>query len=295
MLSDLPAVRGIQNRNCQIVSTAAGIARARACGAEIVLKARTDLAVLAPDVFEKGRRLLNSTDSGAARSMGLRGRIVVPSNFTRKFLLYHPSDLVMLGGVEDMAAFWSAPLDLRPGDLSAPEWTKLSFTSLAAAGQPAEGYLGTQFCRAINRPIAGTLADSWAFYRDLFVVVDNDWFDLLWLKNLLLPDAELTTGPRQLLSHEFWRRLYGNESCLTRDLQEINPDLVRLEDMGGNGRVPLRRKLWHDLTQMNVRVRGLLNRPASLVDRTSLTFSGTGLRSTIAPPSSAPASQEARR
>ena len=37
VLNDLPKVRGIQNRNCQIVSTAAGVSRARGCGARSIL------------------------------------------------------------------------------------------------------------------------------------------------------------------------------------------------------------------------------------------------------------------
>jgi len=233
VLSEMPATRGIQNRNCQIVSTAAGVARARACGARTILKTRTDLAVLAPDVFEHGRQLLASVDCGKARALGLRSRILVPSNFTRKFLPYHPSDLVMLGDADDLAEYWAAPLDPRNGSLTAPEWMKLSLASLAIAGQPAEGYLGTQFCRRLGRPVTGTLADSWAFYRDLFVVTDNDWFELLWLKNLMLPDATLSQGPRQLVHHAFWRRLVAGDPQLERDLREINPDAIGLRDLNG--------------------------------------------------------------
>ena len=233
VLNDLPKVRGIQNRNCQIVSTAAGVARARGCGARTILKTRTDLAVLAPDVFERGRQLLASVDSRKAQALGLRGRIVVPANFTRKFLPYHPSDLVMLAAADDMAAYWAAPLDPRDGNLLAPEWLQLSLTSLALAGQPAEGYLGTQFCQRLGRPVAGTLADSWAFLRDLFVVVDNEWFDLLWLKNLLMPDATRTSGPLQLMHHAFWRRLLEGDPRLERDLREVDPEMIDLRKLTG--------------------------------------------------------------
>ena len=104
---------------------------------------------------------------------------------------------------------------------------------MAVAGQPAEGYLGTQFCKRIGRSVTGTLADSWAFYGDLFVVADNDWFELLWLKNLVLPDATLTTGPRQLVHHGFWQRLVAGDPRLERDLREVNPDAISLRELSG--------------------------------------------------------------
>jgi len=92
-----PQPAGIQNRNCQIVSTAAGIRCAIDAGARTILKTRSDLAVLTPRPFDQARWLLDRLDQGAARGAGLRGRLIVPASFTRKFLLFHPSDLVMLG------------------------------------------------------------------------------------------------------------------------------------------------------------------------------------------------------
>ena len=52
-----------------------------------------------------------------ARRLGLQNRLIVPSSYTRKYLLYHPSDLAMLGAAEDMARYWSTPLDPRSGEL----------------------------------------------------------------------------------------------------------------------------------------------------------------------------------
>src|SRR5215467_664391 len=101
-----PRVAGVQNRNRQIVSTRAGIERAIALGARSILKTRTDLAVLGQSVFEQAERWLGNFDAKTARRFGLQNRLVVPSSYTRKYLLYHPSDLVMLGAAEDMAQFW---------------------------------------------------------------------------------------------------------------------------------------------------------------------------------------------
>ena len=231
--SDLPEARGIQNRNCQIVTTRAGIDRALGCGARTILKTRTDLAVMAPKLFERAASWQASLDIRRARELGLSGRLFVPSSFTRKFLLYHPSDLVMLGAAHDLAEYWSAPLDPRHGSLLAPEWMRLSLQQLVMTGNPAESYLGTSFCRRIGWPVAATLRDSWSFYRDLFVVAENDWFELLWLKNLAVPDAHASSGPRQLVRQPFWQRLVDGDPSTEADLLEVNPAAVGLRDLSG--------------------------------------------------------------
>ena len=62
--------------------------------------------------------------------------------------------------------------------------------------------------------LVSDLQRSEAFYRDLFAVVDNDWFDLLWFKNLSIPDAALRAGVRQTVSQSFWQRLQTDEASV---------------------------------------------------------------------------------
>jgi hypothetical protein len=228
-----PAIAGVQNRNCQIVSTRAGIERAIDLGARTIVKTRTDLAILGESVFEQAERWLQNFDASRAHRLGLQNRLIVPSSYTRKYLLYHPSDLVMLGAAEDMARFWSAPLDSRSGELMAVASRDSAMAAVNLAGHPAESYLGLQFCRTLERPVAGTLVDSWAFYRDLFAVVDNDWFDLLWFKNLSIPDASRRTGIRQMVTGAFWQRLFASDPLIERDLLEINPSQIALGALAG--------------------------------------------------------------
>jgi hypothetical protein len=228
-----PPVAGVQNRNCQIVSTRAGIERAIELGARAILKTRTDLAILGESVFEQSERWLQNFDTTRARRLGLQNRLVVPSSYTRKYLLYHPSDLAMLGAAEDMAQYWSAPLDPRSGELLTVASPASAMAAVNLAGHPTESYLGLQFCRTIGRPVAGTLVDSWAFYRDLFAVVDNDWFDLLWFKNLSIPDAARRSGIRQMVTGAFWQRLFACDPQIERDLLEINPSQVALGALAG--------------------------------------------------------------
>lgn len=233
VLSPRPSVAGVQNRNYQIASTRAGIDRAMEHGARTILKTRTDLAVLAVSLFGRARWWLDRVGDNAARQAGLCQRLIVPSSYTRKFFLYHPSDLVMLGAAEDMARYWSAPLDPREGDLLSPDSLDRPMSAVNMNGHPTESYLGLRFCDAIERPATATLADSWAFYRDLFAVVDNDWFDLLWFKNLSIPDAVRRSGVRQMVSQAFWQRLHEGDASINRDLAEFNPDDFALRALAG--------------------------------------------------------------
>lgn len=235
VLSVRPEPAGIQNRNAQIVSTRAGIALARTLGAHTVLKTRSDLAVLAPSIFARAAWWLDRLGDDTPRRAGVRRRLVVPSSFTRKYLLYHPSDLVMLGHVDDMARYWSAPLDPRTGHLLSDEWVGRSLTSVALDGNPTESYLGTAFCRALGRPLRGTLGDSWDFYRDLFAVVDNDWFDLLWFKHLSIPDGAVRSGVRETVSQRFWQRLVARDAGLESEAMTIDPDSIPLGALAGLG------------------------------------------------------------
>ena len=228
-----PRIAGVQNRNLQIVSTRAGVERAIELGARTILKTRTDLAILGQSVFEQADRWLQNFDASRARRLGLRNRLIVPSNYTRKYLLYHPSDLAMLGAAEDMALYWSVPLDPRSGELHSVASPSAALSAVNLAGHPAESYLGLEFCRTLGRPVTGTLVDSWMFYRDLFAVVDNDWFDLLWFKNLSIPDAACRRGVRQLVTGAFWQRLFAADPLIERDLLEINPSRIALGALAG--------------------------------------------------------------
>ena len=227
-----PKPVGVQNRNCQIVSTHAGIVRAIERGARTIMKTRTDLAILNGNVFAQARWWLDHMVSPAARAIGLRDRLIVPSTFTRKYFLYHPSDLVMLGDASDMLTYWSASLDPRSGQLMSPEWVDQPISRVNMSGHPTESYLGLAFCKAIGRPVTGTLRDSWAFYRDLFAVVDNDWFDLVWFKNLSIPDAALRGGVRQTMTHAAWLALQGDARAIDR-ASDVDTDQVSLRALSG--------------------------------------------------------------
>lgn len=233
VLSARPGVAGVQNRNCQIVSTKAGVDRARELGARTILKLRSDIVALAPSLFGQARWWLNRIDGRVPRGSGLRDRLIVPAAYTRKFLLYHPSDLIMLGAADDMARYWSARLDERSGPLLDLSRVDRPLAAVNMDGFPTESYLGLEFCRSIGRSVQATLRDSWDFYRDLFAVVDNSWFELLWFKNLSIPDAAVRTGVRQMVSQSFWRRLHCGDGSVDRELSDVDVHAVALRALSG--------------------------------------------------------------
>jgi hypothetical protein len=202
-------------------------------GAGLVLKTRTDLAVLSPSLFTRARWWLQRIGNGAAKAAGAENRLIVPASYTRRFLLYHPSDMVMLGTAADMARYWSAPLDPRSGELLSAHRIDQPVSLVSMDGNPAESYFGLHYCRSLGRRVYGTLRDSWSFYRDLFAVVDNDWFDLLWFKNLSIPDAALRRGVRQLVTQRFWERLHAEDPSIEIDLRAFDPGLVKLREFAG--------------------------------------------------------------
>ncbi len=205
-----------------------------ALGARTILKTRTDLAILGESVFEQGERWLQNFDPARARRVGLRNRLIVPSSYTRKYLLYHPSDLV-----DARRGRRHGAVLVRAARPALRRVVHGRVTRFARWRRQPGGHIrrrvisGFRFCRTLGRPVAGTLVDSWAFYRDLFAVVDNDWFDLLWFKNLSIPDAARRTGVRQMVTGAFWQRLFASDPLIERDLLEINPSQFALGALAG--------------------------------------------------------------
>ena len=206
VLSAPPRSPGGSNRNYQIVSTNAGLARARELGALTVIKMRTDTCLMSPHLFALYRLLEAQYDRGAAQANGLAGRIFVPQTYTKKYFPCHVSDIVMLGHAGDLARYWNVPLDERP---LAPEdfsWGRQSLERIGTEGLLPECYLGWRFAEGLGlADRSAPLAAYWRLLRDYFVVVDDAWFDLYWLKR------PLHLQPRavdELVTHHFWQTLY---------------------------------------------------------------------------------------
>ncbi|MBN2809619.1 MAG: hypothetical protein JXR80_09035 [Deltaproteobacteria bacterium] len=206
LLNNVPEFPGVQNRNMQIVSTRAGLEYCLQKGIKTVLKTRSDIFITAHDVFKQCKSLLKYYEPKVCQQFGLFNRIIIPQSFTRKYLLYSPSDLAMYGTVEDLLRFWSIPLDDRQFDLLEECQTR-NLKNLSLDGMPAECFLGVNFCRTIGRSLGGDLLDSWQFYRDFFIVLDNSWLGLFWPKNPHIPDTYSVAVHRETVGNAFWHAL----------------------------------------------------------------------------------------
>ncbi len=179
VLSEKPPYAGVSNINLQIVSSRAGVKKARELGCEYALKTRTDQRIYAPDVDEYFRNLLDAFPvSGAASAQ--KKRIAGISLNTFKYRMYGLSDMTIFGHIDDMLLYWDISTDDRvfnKEEREAPR-TLASYSKWRVC----EVYLATEFLKKIGRELRWTLADSWSAFRDNFCVVDKEQLDLFWPK-----------------------------------------------------------------------------------------------------------------
>lgn len=205
VLSSPPAHAGGSNRNLQVVSTLAGLRQAQALGVETVVKMRLDTGLLAPHLFELFRVLTATYDDARLSGLGQRRRIFVNQTYTKKYIPYHVSDILMLGTTDDLIRYWDTPLDTRDLPVAAHSWGANRLEDIGFQGRLPECYFALEYCKRIGYPPADTLADYWRLLRDLFVVMDDSWFDLCWFKRPLhLQPLQVD----ELVSHHFWQSLY---------------------------------------------------------------------------------------
>lgn len=209
--NEMPALKGVQNRNLQAATTREGLKAIREIGRTYVMKVRSDLLVGKPSVLSRTVSILQSADSLVCKQFGLNGRIAIPSSFTRKYIPYHPSDLVMLGYVDDLLLYWSVADDDRNFDID-DLVSKISLDKLGNHGLVAESYFGTQFAKRIGRKLEGSLSDSLNFLRDFFMVFDDEWFELFWTKSPHLIANTAQYPWQENINNNFWMELFKQSS-----------------------------------------------------------------------------------
>jgi hypothetical protein len=177
ILNERPDHPGSSHINYQIRSTIAGIEAAKSAGCAYVLKTRTDARMYASNIPDYLAGLIEqfSPPSGC----GVRGRLAVLDWATRLFLPQHPSDMMVFGRVEDMWAYWDAPLCESPGRFSRADCTR--YDELLNPLVP-EIYLCRNYLRKLNYPFEETLASWWQILADLFIVVDRVTLEHFWPK-----------------------------------------------------------------------------------------------------------------
>lgn len=180
VINSKPDYSGISNINLQIVSSKAGIERARNMGAEYALKTRTDQRMYAPNIAEF---LYNTTQHFPVRGdfKKQQMRIVGCCLNTFKHRMYGLSDMFIYGHIEDMWLYWNVELDQRVFTADEIKEAGVSLESFAR-WRACEVYLATEFLTKIGRDLNWTLEDSWAAFSDNFCVIDSSHLDLFWNK-----------------------------------------------------------------------------------------------------------------
>lgn len=219
LVSEPPAYGGLGNRNFQIVSSRAGVRRAVERGAARVLKTRSDTFLLGKGLFHQMEALRRNYDDSRAKSLGLGGRLVVLDNCSNKFLPYSVSDLMTYGHAEDVLAYWDCPLDER--ELIWDNSRTLS--ELSRDMIFPETWFARNYAKRVGWDPVGTLHDSFAFFRDLFVVVDTEWAGLFWEKYPYPQRWASAEELRSRVTHYFWQGLYFDnpEAWREADLMDI--------------------------------------------------------------------------
>jgi hypothetical protein len=213
VLSQPPAFGGLGNRNHQIVSSRAGARRAVELGARRTLKTRSDAFLLAKGLFHQLEALRRNYDDSRCRELGLGGRLAVLDNCSNKFLPYSVSDLILYGDAADVLAFWDCPLDDR--ELI---WDNTrSLDELSRDMIFPETWFARHFAKRIGWDAVGTLHDSFAFFRDLFLVLDTEWAGFFMEKYPYPQRWASAEELRSRMTHYFWQGLYFDNPVLWRE------------------------------------------------------------------------------
>lgn len=107
VLSDMPSVRGLANRNCQRITTYKGLKKAEELGIKYCLKTRTDHFFKNPNTLNILK--LNIQTYPAINAVNQNERIIVPNGGTtlnQKWGSYHVSDHWLYGRTSDLIDYF---------------------------------------------------------------------------------------------------------------------------------------------------------------------------------------------
>lgn len=219
ILSDIPKNSGYQNRNLLIHGVQQGIEFAQSMGFKWILKIRTDTMLtnesIANDIFLQ----MESNNAVQATMGGLKSRLLTTDIYTRLFVPYHPSDMIMAGTTSDMSLYWGVNSDNRMINLGDQFWQSMTLEKASAHGLFTETYLGGSFAARINWQMKYTLQDNFDFFKRLFYIINQRDLGVVWAKNMS-PDDSLKNANRMLLTQDL---LYSNlPNLMTEKLEPRN-------------------------------------------------------------------------
>jgi hypothetical protein len=180
VINDPPQTSGRANINYQIVSTKAGIKKARELQVVYVLKTRTDQRINHPSMLDYFCTLLDCFPLESKDNGKLRGRIVGVSKGTFKYRIFGLSDMLQFGYLEDVERYWN--IDLEPPHVNRePSAPALVWRDQYDNPVP-EVKLFQSFLKNLGVKMEPTLRGTAQAYSRFFVVVSHRDIDLYWDK-----------------------------------------------------------------------------------------------------------------
>lgn len=173
----VPPKTGLDNMNYQILSTQAGLNKARELGIEYVIKSRTDQRYYESNIPEFLLNIIKTFPVSPDLTSVQRERLVVISFNSFRYRLYDVSDMFLFGHIDDVIKFWSCALFI-PTSLG--DWKNIKEF---CQKRPAEIYFTTEYIIKCGHEVKWTLHDSWDVYARYFCVIDADSLGLYWPKH----------------------------------------------------------------------------------------------------------------
>ena len=165
------------NINSQIISTNAALYFAKSLNVKYCLKIRADIRIYNNNLETFLISIINSFP--VKKNKISKSRIVIPSILTYKFFLYHATDLVMFGEIDDLINYWDSETyedGLKKMDLNENNFY-INQTPLCP-----ETFLCSRFISKIENNVKWDLENWWRCLKDYFCVIDNTSLDLFWNK-----------------------------------------------------------------------------------------------------------------
>jgi len=177
--NDKPIFSGNLNVNYQIVSSRAGIKKAKELDAKYVVKTRTDQRVCRPYIFNTMEGMLDFFPIETECNINKRV-IVIPTNHDNMFTPYFMSDFFYFGTTEDLYNLFNVKLSNKSNEdfrdlISRRDYSKSMF--------PPEIYLLKNFIKDYtNESCEDTVFEYWECLKKYFVCMDINMLDLFLVK-----------------------------------------------------------------------------------------------------------------
>jgi len=202
---ETPENSGPSNINYQIYSTREGLLKVKELGLEYVIKSRTDQCLYDAFALDKLRDAYQRYSTP-----GEINRITFLALNTFMFRLYGPSDMFQFGKTDQVINYWNVPHDVREN-----ESLQLGLTSLReySMNELCEVYVCANYLRRLGFQLDFTLKQNLTIFRDLFIILDASYVDLLWNKYTFKDDRwAVQDFPNRSIEWNFalWNNLREN-------------------------------------------------------------------------------------